>query len=209
MPARQTQAVRRAVLPSVRAVLVSLLTLACIGVALWWSSQWPLPQRALQPIVPAVSLPGLHPAAPTAEALPVLSSPVAPADSQPEALSAEDIAQWQDEAQDKARQLAARRAQTQARNEREDAALAQREKRRRQAQAQLDEARERAERAQANVPAVVAPRSETPAQPSLAEQLQQCNALSLFARERCLWKLCDGKWGQGACPSYQHPAEGA
>jgi hypothetical protein len=186
------------------ALLVSLLTLAIIGLALWLGAQWP--QRSLKPMLtqlPSFSRPA--PVAPAAAAQPAVEESSAAASL--EAPGADAIAELQQEADEKARLLAQKRAAAEARHRREDAALALREQRRREAEAQLANARAQAERAQAaeTPPPAVAP----PAVPSLAEQVRQCSALSLFARESCLWKLCDGKWGKNGCPSYERNNEGA
>jgi|GEM_PF-801940 len=191
---------------------VSLLTFVVTAFALWWSSQWPWPVHALKPVVPTATLAALiqpdFPAATddlgAAAATEVADAPV---------LTPAQIDTAQLEAEEKARQLAQqferRQAATEARHRRERAALAAREKRRRQAQAQLDEARARAELAQRQVPAAVPVLPEAPVAPSLADQLNQCQSLSLLARESCLWKLCGGKWGQNGCPSYSHTHDGA
>ncbi len=182
------------------ALLVSLLTLGIIGLALWLSTQWP--QRALKPMLQ--QLPGLG----QATAVPASPAPVPPVAAVDQAADAGAIALLQQEADEKAHLLALKRAAAEARHRREDEALALREQRRREAEAQLADARAKAERAQAAalaVPEIV----EVPAVPSLAEQLRQCRALSLFARERCLWTLCDGKWGKDGCPAYEHSNEGA
>lgn len=184
------------------ALLVSLLTLAIIGLALWLGAQWP--QRSLKPMLP--QLPGLSRAAPATAAPPTVAED-SPPPATLEAPGPDAIAQLQEEADDKARQLAQRRAAAEARHRREDAALALREQRRREAEAQLAAARAQAERAQAAQSLPQAP--VKPAAPSLTDQVRQCSALSLFARERCLWKLCDGQWGKNGCPSYEHSSEGA
>ncbi|MFJ3059210.1 phage tail protein [Herbaspirillum sp. NPDC087042] len=182
------------------ALLVSLLTLGVIGLALWLSAQWP--QRGLKPMLQ--HLPGLSQV--TSE--PASQAPVPAVAALDQAPDADTIALLQQEADEKARLLAHKRAAAEARHRREDEALALREQRRREAEAQLADARAKAERAQAA--ALAAPEIvEVPAAPSLAEQLKQCRALSLFARESCLWKLCDGKWGKDGCPSYEHSNEGA
>ena len=183
------------------ALLVSLLTLGLIGLALWLSAQWP--QRALKPMLE--HLPGLEQARSAAAAPAPAMAAREPVDQAPDA---DAIALLQQEADDKARLLAHKRALAEARHRREDEVQAQREQRRREAEAQLADARAKAERAQAA--ALLAPEIvEVPAAPTLAEQLRQCRALSLFARERCLWKLCDGKWGKDGCPSYEHDSGGA
>ena len=186
------------------ALLVSLLTLAIIGLALWLGAQWP--QRSLKPMLtqlPSFSRPA--PVAPAAAAQPAVEESSAAASL--EAPGPDAIAQLQQEADEKARLLAQKRAAAEARHRREDAALALREQRRREAEAQLANARAQAERAQAAV--TPPPAVASPAAPSLAEQVKQCSALSLFARESCLWKLCDGKWGKNGCPSYERNNEGA
>lgn len=186
------------------AMLVSLLTLAIIGLALWLGAQWP--QRSLKPMLtqlPSFSRPA--PVAPAAAAQPAVEESSAAASL--EAPGPDAIAQLQQEADEKARLLAQKRAAAEARHRREDAALALREQRRREAEAQLANARAQAERAQAAV--TPPPAAASPAAPSLAEQVKQCSALSLFARESCLWKLCDGKWGKNGCPSYERNNEGA
>lgn len=184
------------------ALLVSLLTLAIIGLALWLGAHWP--QRALKPVMQP--LPSLSSSAPPEPLAPVVSAdPVAASAS--DAPGPEVIAQLQQEADERAHQLAQKRAAAEARHRREDAALALREQRRRDAEAQLAKARAKAERAQAVAPAPdVVP---VPSLPTLAEQVRQCSALSVFARERCLWKLCDGNWGKNGCPSYERNNEGA
>nr|WP_198983754.1 phage tail protein [Herbaspirillum sp. ASV7] len=185
------------------ALMVSLLTLGVIGLALLLSAQWP--QRALKPMLQ--HLPGLG----QATSVPAPAAPVpavAAREAVEQAPNTDTIALLQQEADEKARLLAHKRALAEARHRREDEAQAQREQRRREAEAQLADARAKAERAQAA--ALIAPEIvEVPAAPTLAEQLRQCRALSLFARERCLWKLCDGKWGKDGCPSYEHDNEGA
>jgi len=185
------------------ALMVSLLTLGVIGLALLLSAQWP--QRALKPMLQ--HLPGLGQAS-SIPAAPAPAPVMASRETVEQAPNAGAIALLQQEADEKARLLAHKRALAEARHRREDEAQALREQRRREAEAQLADARAKAERAQAA--ALVAPEIvEVPATPTLAEQLRQCRALSLFARERCLWKLCDGKWGKDGCPSYQHDNEGA
>ena len=186
-----------------RAWPISLLTLVVIGLALWWSAQWPWPERALKPMAP--HLPSLR----KQKAAPPVAAPLAAVASEPAAAPVGDeIAVLQQEAEEKAELLAHKRAAAEAHRRREDAALALREQRRREAEAQLAAARAKAERVQQTAPeqpAVV----DVPAAPGLAEQVQQCRSLSLFAREACLWKLCNGKWGKDGCPSYQHNNEGA
>lgn len=185
------------------ALLVSLLTLVIIGLALWLGAQWP--QRALKPVMQPS--PALSKSAQVEPAAPVAGQAATEAVAGDAAPGPDVIAQLQQEAGEKAHQLAQKRAAVEARHRREDAALALREQRRREAEAQLANARAKAERAQTAVPApeVV----EVLPAPTLAEQIKQCNALSVFARESCLWKLCDGKWGKNGCPSYEHSNEGA
>lgn len=185
------------------ALLVSLLTLAIIGVALWLGAQWP--QRALKPVMQ--QLPSLSKPAPAEPVVPVASQEAAEPSASELAPGPEAIAGLQQEADEKAHLLAQKRASAEARHRREDAALALREQRRREAEAQLANARAKAERAQAVVP--VPEVVEVQAVPTLAEQVKQCSALSVFARESCLWKLCDGKWGKNGCPSYERNNEGA
>lgn len=38
--------------------------------------------------------------------------------------------------------------------------------------------------------------------PNVRELVASCKRMSLFEGERCLWRLCDGKWGKDGCPSY-------
>lgn len=185
------------------ALLVSLLTLAIIGVAVWVGAQWP--QRSLKPVMQ--QLPSLSKAAPVDAVAPPASLEHAEPAASDAAPGPEVIAQLQQEADDKAHQLAQKRAAAEARHRREDAALALREQRRREAEAQLANARAKAERAQAVVP--VPEVVEVQPVPTLAEQVKQCSTLSVFARESCLWKLCDGKWGKNGCPSYERNNEGA
>jgi hypothetical protein len=48
-------------------------------------------------------------------------------------------------------------------------------------------------------------RSEPPVEKrrsSMREQVAACHRLTLFEGERCLWKVCDGKWGKDGCPAY-------
>ncbi|MBG7620447.1 phage tail protein [Herbaspirillum sp. AP02] len=184
------------------AMLVSLLTLAIIGLALWLGAQWP--QRSLKPML--TQLPSFSRPAPVAPA-PQSAAEESSAAASLEAPGPDAIAQLQQEADEKARLLAQKRAAAEARHRREDAALTLREQRRREAEAQLANARAQAERAQAAI--TVPEAAAAPAAPSLAEQVKQCSALSLFARESCLWKLCDGKWGKNGCPSYERTNEGA
>jgi hypothetical protein len=184
---------------------VSLLTLAAIGLALWWSAQWPWPQRALKPMVR--ELPSLRKPVAPPPAVPAPAAAVAAADAEPAPLR-DEIAILQQDAEDRAQLLAQKRAATEARHRREDAALALREQRRSQAEAQLAAARAKAERAQAAAlpqPEVV----EVAPAPTLADQVQQCRSLSLFSRESCLWKLCNGQWGKNGCPSYEQNSGGA
>ncbi len=194
--------------PSLRgAWKVSLLTLGIIALALWLGQQWP--QRALKPWTP--TLPGLGQAEPapgaSASAPAQALEPHAPVAVE-QAPGPDAIALLQQESEEKARLLAHRRTLVEARQHREDAALALREQRRRQAEQQLAEARARAERAQAG--AVAAPElAAAPPVPSLADQVAQCRTLSLFSRESCLWKLCGGNWGKNGCPSYERNNEGA
>lgn len=185
------------------ALLVSLLTLTIIGLALWLGGQWP--HRAIKPVMQ--QSPSLSRSTQVEPAAPVAGQAGADAAVGDAAPGPEVIARLQQEADEKAHQLAQKRAAAEARHRREDAALALREQRRREAEAQLANARAKAERAQAAVPApeVV----EVQPAPTLAEQVKQCNALSVFARESCLWKLCNGKWGENGCPSYEHSNEGA
>lgn len=179
-----------------RALLVSLLTLVIIGLAVWAAAQWP--QRSLKPVLPQL---------PAQSAVTTDPAPSAEPASSQAAPGPEVIAQLQQEAEQKANLLSQKRAAAEARQRREDAALAVREQRRREAEAQLANARAKAERAQAALPQpeVV----QVVPVPSLAEQVKQCSTLSLFARESCLWKLCDGQWGKNGCPSYEHSNEGA
>lgn len=184
--------------------LVSLLTLAAIGLALWWSAQWPWPERALRPMAPHLPALTKHRPASPAAARRLAAAPeavTAPAPVQ------DEIALLQQEAEEKARLLAQKRAAAEARHRREDAEQALREQRRREADAQLAAARARAESALLVAPET--PAAVAPVAPPLAEQVQQCRALSLFAREGCLWKLCNGRWGKDGCPSYQRDNEGA
>lgn len=53
-------------------------------------------------------------------------------------------------------------------------------------------------------PAAPAPLQQ-PQQGDLAAQVEQCKArhsgiTQIFARQRCLWRYCDGHWGQAGCP---------
>ncbi|MFS2117842.1 phage tail protein, partial [Herbaspirillum frisingense] len=103
------------------ALLVSLLTLAIIGLALWLGAQWP--QRSLKPMLtqlPSFSRPA--PVAPAAAAQPAVEESSAAASL--EAPGPDAIAQLQQEADEKARLLAQKRAAAEARHRREDAALA-------------------------------------------------------------------------------------
>lgn len=187
-----------------RAWLVSLLTLAVIGLALWWSAQWPWPERALKPMAThAPSFLRKH-----KPARPVAASPAEVVPETATAPARDEIAILQQEAEARTQLLAQKRAAAEARHQREDAALALREQRRREADAQLAAARAKAESALLAAPEPPAP-TVVPAAPALAEQVQQCRALSLFAREGCLWKLCNGQWGKDGCPSYQRDNEGA
>lgn len=181
---------------------VSLLTLVAIGLALWWTSQASWPQRGLKPMAP--ELPSLRKAAPA----PAAAAPAAVVIDEPaEQMPVRDaIAILQQESEEKAHLLAQKRATAEARHRREDAAQALREQRRREAEAQLAAARAKAERSQAAIPE---PDVVEVAPPSVGEQVQQCSALSLFGRESCLWKLCNGKWGKDGCPAYERSASGA
>lgn len=35
-----------------------------------------------------------------------------------------------------------------------------------------------------------------------AQEVAQCEKMSVFARQPCLWRACNGKWGKDGCPSY-------
>lgn len=37
---------------------------------------------------------------------------------------------------------------------------------------------------------------------STRAQVASCRRMSLFDGERCLWRICDGRWGKDGCPSY-------
>lgn len=37
---------------------------------------------------------------------------------------------------------------------------------------------------------------------STAQEVANCEKMSVFARQPCLWRACNGKWGQDGCPSY-------
>ena len=193
---------------SLRSALGSFLTLAVGALAWWGGNQLPLPQHGLQPGLQNVALPSLRkPGSVPPRAVPVAASPVQALPPANIPAPRDAIAALQHESEVRTQQLAQRRAVSQARRQREDAAVAAREQRRRDAEAQLAGARARAERAPATIvaPAVVVVPNLAP----LAEAVRQCSALSLFAREGCLWKLCSGKWGKDGCPSYQNNNEGA
>jgi hypothetical protein len=193
-----------------RPAMGNILMLAMAALAWWAGDQLPLPQHGLKPalVLEQLSLSSLRkPGSVPPMATPVVASPVQEAPMAEVDAPRDAIAMLQQEAELRTQQLAERRAASQARRQREDAATVLREQRRRDAEAQLADARARAERAPVAVvaPAVVA----VPEVPPLAEAVRQCNALSLFAREGCLWKLCSGKWGKDGCPSYQQNNEGA
>ncbi|MCA1324556.1 phage tail protein [Herbaspirillum sp. alder98] len=194
---------------SVRGAMGSILTLAVAALAWWGGDRLPLPEHGLKPALEHVSLPSLRkPGSVSPMTVPVVGAPIQDAPSTDSPAPRDAIALLQQESEVRAQQLAERRAASQARRQREDAAAALREQRRREAEAQLAEARARAERAPAA--AVAAPAAVAlPEAPPLAEAVRQCSALSLFAREGCLWKLCSGKWGKDGCPSYQQNNEGA
>jgi hypothetical protein len=59
-----------------------------------------------------------------------------------------------------------------------------------------------AERAPAVVPTSPAPVVER-RRPSGREQVSACRQLPLFEGEKCLWRICNGKWGKDGCPSYE------
>ncbi len=45
------------------------------------------------------------------------------------------------------------------------------------------------------------------ARPTTRTQYARCSQESgLFRRERCKWRVCDGKWGHDGCPAYKHKA---
>jgi hypothetical protein len=48
----------------------------------------------------------------------------------------------------------------------------------------------------------VAPPPVEKHRPSTREQVASCKRMSLFDGERCLWRICDGRWGKDGCPSY-------
>lgn len=58
-----------------------------------------------------------------------------------------------------------------------------------------------AERASAVAPTPPAPVERR--RPSNREQVFACRQLSLFEGEKCLWRICNGKWGKDGCPSYE------
>ena len=37
---------------------------------------------------------------------------------------------------------------------------------------------------------------------STAQEVANCEKMSVFARQPCLWRACNGKWGKDGCPSY-------
>jgi hypothetical protein len=45
-------------------------------------------------------------------------------------------------------------------------------------------------------------RPPEPRLPTTREKVAACKQLSLFQKERCMWGVCDGKWGKEGCPSY-------
>lgn len=50
-----------------------------------------------------------------------------------------------------------------------------------------------------------APRADVPAsvQPlSTAQEVARCEKMSVFARQPCLWRACNNKWGKDGCPAY-------
>ncbi|HEV7855949.1 MAG TPA: hypothetical protein VGO72_03210, partial [Herminiimonas sp.] len=59
-----------------------------------------------------------------------------------------------------------------------------------------------AERAPAVAPTSPAPVVER-RRLSGREQVSACRQLPLFEGEKCLWRICNGKWGKDGCPSYE------
>lgn len=60
------------------------------------------------------------------------------------------------------------------------------------------------EKAATNV-AKSAPKPDAPplAQPlSTAQEVARCEKMSVFARQPCLWRACNNKWGKDGCPAY-------
>src|SRR5690606_33948589 len=47
-----------------------------------------------------------------------------------------------------------------------------------------------------------APAAEGAAGLSTAQQVAVCEKMSVFARQPCLWRACNHKWGKDGCPSY-------
>ncbi len=48
-------------------------------------------------------------------------------------------------------------------------------------------------------------RSPRSASTNLSQAVAECsNEVGLFFRERCKWRLCNGRWGKDGCPSYRH-----
>lgn len=48
-------------------------------------------------------------------------------------------------------------------------------------------------------------RSPRSASTNLSQAVAECsNEAGLFFRERCKWRLCNGRWGKDGCPSYRH-----
>jgi len=37
---------------------------------------------------------------------------------------------------------------------------------------------------------------------STVQEVANCEKMSVFARQPCLWRACNGKWGKDGCPSY-------
>ena len=42
----------------------------------------------------------------------------------------------------------------------------------------------------------------TPGGSPTAERVAECQRQSFFMREKCMWEVCNGKWGKDGCPSY-------
>ncbi len=63
----------------------------------------------------------------------------------------------------------------------------------------------RTEKASSNNTVVPAAKTEAPASVhplSTAQEVARCEKMSVFARQPCLWRACNNKWGKDGCPSY-------
>lgn len=104
----------------------------------------------------------------------------------------------------KAQLQAKKLAVEEARKKKAEALQAERNEREEQRRARLAEAQSQA-RANAAQAANAAPgptKVFTPGGSPTVERVAECQRQSFFVREKCMWEVCNGKWGKDGCPSY-------